>query len=130
MDSLLYRLFGFFQLGELLPASPASLNTTTDLSWGDVAVNDRSNPQMIQIYLKRSKCNQFGQGADVVVGVTGTEICPVTALTQFMVGRGSAQGPFFHDADGGTLTKPVFIRRLRDVLQSLGIPACQYAGHT
>ena len=95
-----------------------------------MAVDDRSNPQMIQIHLKRSKCDQFGQGADVVVGMTGTEICPVTALIQFIAGRGSTQGPFFHDPDGGTLTKPVFICHLRDVLQSLGIPACQHAGHS
>ena len=64
---------------------------------------------MAQIHLKTSKCDQFGQGADVVVGVTGTDICPVSALSQYLVGR---QGPFFLDEDGKPLTKPDFVRRL------------------
>ena len=66
----------------------------------------------------------------MVVGVTGTDICPVSALSQYLVGRGSLQGPFFLDEDGKPLTKPDFVRRLRDILQSLGIPANQYAGHS
>jgi len=73
-----------------------------DLAWGDVAVDSRSNPQMVQIHLKMLKCDQFGQGADVVI--TGAEICPVSALAKFMVGRGMSQGYFFRDVDGRTLT--------------------------
>ena len=122
--------FGFFRLGELLPVSRSAFNAATDLSWGDVAVDDRSAPRMAQIHLKTSKCDKFGQGADVVVGVTRTDICPVSALSQYLVGRGSLQGPFFLDEDGKPLTKPDFVRQLRDILQSLGIPANQYAGHS
>ena len=85
---------------------------------------------MAQIHLKTSKCDQFGQGADVVVSVTGTDICPVSARSQYLVSRGSLQGPFFLDEDGKPLTKPDFVRRLRDILQSLGIPTNQYAGHS
>ena len=36
--------FGFFRLGELLPISRSTSNAATDLSWGDVAVDDRSAP--------------------------------------------------------------------------------------
>jgi len=28
--------------------------------------------------LAKSKCDQAGLGADIVIGVTGTELCPVT----------------------------------------------------
>ena len=41
--------FGFFRLGELLPTSTAAFNLTTDLAWGDVAVDNRQNPRMLQI---------------------------------------------------------------------------------
>ncbi len=35
---------------------------------------------MIQIHLKKSKCDQFGMGADVIVGKTGNALCPVAAI--------------------------------------------------
>lgn len=47
--------FGFFRLGELLPVSAKSFNGHTDLSWGDVAVNNHTNPSMVQVHLKKSK---------------------------------------------------------------------------
>ena len=71
--------FGFFRLGELLPDSAKSFSPTTHLAWGDVAVNSRTNPRMVQIHLKRSKCDQFGSGADIILGRTGVNLCPVTS---------------------------------------------------
>jgi len=122
--------FGFFRLGELLPPSSTSFDAATDLAWGDVAVDDRVNPRMAQIHLKTSKCDQFGQGADIVVGVTGSDICPVAALAQYLAGRGPQPGPFFLDSKGLTLTKPDFVRQFREILQTLGMPAHEYAGHS
>ena len=49
--------FGFFRLGELLLDSAQVFNESTCLSWGDVAVDNRSAPSMIQIHLKKSKCD-------------------------------------------------------------------------
>ena len=42
--------FGFFWLGELLPESRRTFVPATDLSWGDVAVDNHSSPHMIQIH--------------------------------------------------------------------------------
>ena len=46
--------FGFFRLGELLPAARASFHEETDLSWGDVAVDGHATPQMVKVHLKQS----------------------------------------------------------------------------
>ncbi len=54
--------FGFFRLGELLPVTAGAFNPATSLAWGDVAVDDHTAPRMVQIHLKKSKCNQFGTG--------------------------------------------------------------------
>ena len=70
----------FFRLGELLLESATGFNTATDLTWGDVAVDNRQAPKMLQIHLKKSKTHQFGPGVDVVVGSTGSPLCPVTAF--------------------------------------------------
>ena len=95
-----------------------------------MAVDNHASPRMVQIHLRTSKCDQYGQGADVIVGLTGVDICPVSAMSQYLGIQGSAQGPFFLDAAGRVITKQVFVRQIRDLLQSLGIPAHQYAGHS
>ncbi len=59
--------FGFFRLGELLPSSAASWKVTTDLAWGDVVVNNLTEPRMVQVHLKKTKTDQSGEGADVVM---------------------------------------------------------------
>lgn len=122
--------FGFFRLGELLPESAATFNSATHLAWGDVAVDDRTAPRMVQIHLKRSKCDQFGAGSDIVVGVTGKTLCPVTAIVSYIEARGTNPGPFFLDSSGQMVLKPWFISRIRDVLTTIGIPSHQYAGHS
>ena len=73
--------FGFFRLGELLLETTTS---TTGITWGDVAVDSHSAPRMIQIHLKTSKCDQFGAGSDVVMGATGSNICPVNAILTYI----------------------------------------------
>ena len=65
----------------------------------------------------------------MIVGATRTDICPVSALCQYLKMRGSSQGPFFLDTGGKAITKSFFVHRIRDLLQSLGFPAHHYAGH-
>ena len=67
----------FFVFFRLVPDSAKSFDEKMCLSWGDVAVDDQVAPKMIQVHFKRSRCDQFGSGADVVVGITGDELCPV-----------------------------------------------------
>ncbi len=76
--------FGFFRLGELLPVSQASISLSTSLMWGDIAVDSLENPTMVRVHLKRSKCDQFGKGADIILGKTGLSLCPVTAILKYV----------------------------------------------
>ena len=122
--------FGFFRLGELLLDSAKSFDEKMCLSWGDVAVDDRVAPKMIQVHLKRSKCDQFGSGADVVVGVTGDELCPVAAILDFIELREDKKGPFFLTSSGEVITKTWFIEQIRSILSTIGVPPLQYAGHS
>ena len=122
--------FGFFRLGELLPASPSDYNPASSLSWGDVAVDSRAAPSMVKFHLRRSKCDQVGKGVDVVVGRTGTEVCPVHAIVAYIHLRGDADGAFFRRPDGTPVSKQWFIERMRDILTALGLPPDHYAGHS
>ena len=100
------------------------------LSWGDVAVDSRSSPTMVKVHLKRSKCDQFGKGVDVIVGRTDSPVCPVAAVVAFIASREDRPGPFFLDGKHAPVTKVWFVKQVRDVLSSLGLPQSDYAGHS
>ena len=87
--------FSFFRLGELLPESQTAFDSGTHLAWGDMAMDSRENPVVLKIHLKRSKTDQFGTGANIVLGRTGCELCPVAALLGYVVQRGTTPGPLF-----------------------------------
>ena len=82
---------------------------------------------MVQIHLKRSKCDQEGAGSDIVLGVTGLHLCPIRALLQFIETWGSQPGAFFLDAP---VTKPWFITQIRELLAAIGLQQKDYAGHS
>lgn len=116
--------FGFFRLGELLP-DRATFDLAINLAWGDVA---HLAPRMVQVHLRRSKSDQFGAGADVVVGQTDSELCPVQAVLDYVHKRGSSMGPFFIIGNGGVVTKSWFISQL--CRWAVGLPQDQFAGHS
>ena len=121
--------FGFFRLGELLLTKQSDYNPRLHLSWGDMAVDDRQAPKMLKVHLKQSKTDPVGRGADIVLGRTGCDLCPVAAVLTYIAARGSQQGPFFVTSAARPLTKPEFVSEIRRVFGRLGLPDHEYAGH-
>lgn len=121
--------FGFFRLGELLPES-AVFNPAASVMWRDVAVDSRDRPTMVRVHLKRSKCDQFGKGADIILGRTALPLCPVSAMLDYIAVRGPTPGPFFQRQQGRPVTKSWFVEQLRGLLSAAGLPQDQYAGHS
>eukprot|EP00731_Ephydatia_muelleri_P001141 Em0001g1141a len=95
-----------------------------------VAVDCNSAASLVKIHLRKSKCNQFGAGADILLGRTGCVLCPVAAILAYISQRGRSPGHFFLDGEGKTITKPRFITQLRGYLKSAGLPSDQFAGHS
>lgn len=122
--------YGFFRLGELLLTSPSSFHQQRSLAWGDVAVDDTADPTVIRIHLKHSKCDQFGAGANVVLGKSGTDICPVAALVEYISARGDSPGPFFLSYTRKPLLKADFVTETRRALARAGFHPHNYAGHS
>ena len=122
--------FGFFRSGEITTPSNTGFDRTVHLGWGDVAVDNPLSPAAIRVKLKRSKCDQFGQGVEVFVGRMQTPLCPVAAVLAYIASRGSAEGPFFRFASGLPLTKQKFVLCIRRALQEIGLPYRDFAGHS
>ena len=122
--------FGFFRLGELLPESASQVSPAASIMWGEVAVDSRENPAMVRIHLKRSKCDQVGAGADIILGRTGQSLCPVTAIINYITIRGSEPGLFFQLPQARVVTKSWFVDQIRSILSAIGLPQHLYAGHS
>ena len=122
--------FGFLRAGEIVVQSVAEYDESSHLSYGDVRVNDTSNPQYLVIHLKASKTDPFRQGVSVVVGKTDNDLCPLAAGLAYMVTRRSAPGLFFRFSDGKGLTRDRFVKAVRLALSSAGVDASHYSGHS
>lgn len=122
--------FGFFRSGEITVPSINSFDQAKHLSWGDVAVDSVEAPTLLRVKLNKSKTDQLRQGVEVYVGRTGCQLCPVAAVLAYMAIRGDQAGPFFKASDGRPLTKASFTKEVREVLQAIGLPYQNFAGHS
>eukprot|EP00731_Ephydatia_muelleri_P032930 Em0024g474a len=73
---------------------------------------------------------EFGAGADVLLGRSGGQLCPVTAILDYINVRRDTPGYFFVDSQEKPISKARFIAGLREALKESGYPDDQYAGHS
>ena len=81
---------------------------------------------MVKFHLRKSKCDQFSTGADVLVGHSGCQHCPVAAILAYIKARSDHPGAFYVDNSRAPITKSKFIAKVRDVLRSAGFPEEQF----
>ena len=96
--------FAFLRSGEFTVPSLTSFDPAVHMSAEDIAIDDRSNPTMLFVRLKASKCDQTRQGVTLSVCRTTTQLCPVAAVLAYLVVRRSSPGPLFMFQDGSPLT--------------------------
>ena len=120
--------FGFLLAGEFT-SSPQSPNECA-LSADDVTIDWRCEPQILTVFLRRSKTDQFGAGSHIYLGRTGTSVCPVTAVLEYLSIRQSTPGPHFIFHDDTPLSRPQLISHLRHALSLLGMNVSNYSGHS
>ena len=97
----------------------------------DIAVDDARHPSIMQIRIKQSKMDPFRQGISLYVGKTGSHICPVASMMNYLQVRGmSHTGPLFQFSDGRVLTQKRFVNFVHDSLKKAGINDRSYSGHS
>ena len=126
--------FGFLRSGEVVVPDVSSFDPSVHLSEGDVSVDSRDRPSVLEVRIKASKTDVFRKGVTVVLGATRDELCPVAAVLGYMAeprpAQGSYPGPFFVFSNGSPLTREKFVKELRSGLRLAGIQAENYAGHS
>lgn len=121
---------GFLRSGEITVPSDRAFDEAQHLTVQDVAVDSLASPSMLRVKIKASKTDPFRLGVDVFVGHTGCPLCPVTAMLNYLIARGSEPGPLFMFADKKPLTRPRFVERTREALRKAGVDSSHYSGHS
>ena len=120
--------FGFLRAGEF--TCPVVDISEPPLTVHDIAVDSRSNPQVITVHLRQSKTDPFGAGCHVYLGRTNTTPCPVAAVLNYLAIRSSSPGPLFVFQNGKPLTRAALVSQLRLALAQAGIDSSHYSGHS
>ena len=87
--------FPFCRSGEITIPHDGAYDPNTHLSFSDVAVNNSKRPSIISLLIKQSKTDQGREGTRVVIGKTGDDLCPVSALLAYLSQWGNNPGPLF-----------------------------------
>ena len=122
--------FAFLRVGEMTVPSEAGYDPGVHLHVSDMAVDSTSNPTFVQLRIKQSKTDPFRLEAKLVVGRTGTSLCPVAALLDYLRVRGVSEGPLFRYQDGRYLTRQRLVESLREGLSRAGIDQSKYCSHS
>ena len=95
----------------------------THLSISDLATNNAHNPSVISLKIKCSKTDQGRRGVTVVIGETGDDIYPVSALLSYLVSRGTKPGALFLWTDRSLCQNQKFVEEVRSALIKAGLSA-------
>ena len=122
--------FAFLRCSEFTTPSQKAFDPNCHLTLKDVAVDCRASPKIVSITIKASKTDQLRQGHTIYLGRTGHSVCPVQAMTAYLVVRGGQPGALFMEKDGTALTRQLFSRALKDIFDKLKLNYGDFNTHS
>ena len=122
--------FGFLRVGEFTIPTEGSYNPSCHLSLSDIAVDNRKNSRLLQLFLKQSNTDPFKQGIIVYMVITDSPVCPIKVILSYLDKRSRQPGPFFITKDGKGWTTAMFRAGLRSLLDNLKLDKCHYNTHS
>ena len=82
------------------------------------------------MFILASKRDQFRQGSQVVLGATGSDLCPVAALLDYLSLRGDVAGPLFIQQNGLPLHWSLFVQKVQVALTATGLTGTNFNSHS
>ena len=122
--------FGFLRCSEFLVPDSTPFDPETHLTFEDIFL-DRSTPEWsFYLHIKISKTDQLRQGSTIALGSTGSDLCPVAALLDFLSARGQTSGPLFCLEDGQPLRRKLFSSQVQQALSAAGLDGTLFNSHS
>ena len=120
--------FGFLRVSELTCGK--IYNPAIHLSRSDISFSPSIDaPVAIFVKIKASKTDPFKKGVLLTIGSSGTTICAVSALKNYLLSTNYNGGPLFQYSDGRYLSRDLFTEEIRQLLGTGVYNANHYAGH-
>ena len=122
-DRLMYRaavllaFFGMLHVSEFTAPSRTAFDPQIHLLNSDISFTDAFH--IVCIRIKSSKTDPFRVGTTVRMATTDDCLCPVTAMSQFLMQRPPARGPLFIFRDVTYLTRNNIRNLLRNSLPDI-----------
>ena len=121
---------GFLRCGEFLVPDSAPFDQDTHLPLDDVSLDTSTSRWFFLLTIKASKTDQFRQWATVALGSTGTDLCPVDALLDYLGRRGNLASPLFCLETGQPLQRRSFTAQVQQALSASGVDGSLFNGHS
>ena len=124
--------FAFLQTGEAVAPSDTNFNPNAHLIklYRCNSIDNTEKPQYITVGIKASNTEPFCKETTVYLGTTGTDLCPVAAMLDYIMQWGNHPGPTFQFQDYHPLTRPRLVTELREALNGAEKDSHKYAGHS
>lgn len=122
--ALLLAFFGMLRISEYTVPASGQFDPFQHLGPNDIRINWFR--QSASIYLRQSKSDPFREGVTVRVAATGNDLCPLRALTIYLLRRRNRPGPLFVFHDN------TFLRRshVAALLQQQMAPCAHFNTHS
>ena len=120
--------FGFLRAGEF--TVEGAFDPTAHLSYQDICIDSHTQPSLVRLLIKKSKTDQFGTGAHIFLAHTNSDLCPVTAILNYLAIRPATQGPMFIFDNRQYLSRQKLVQSLNHTLVAAGIDPEFYKGHS
>ena len=95
-----------------------------------MAIDSHSQPSTIRLHIRRAKADPFRNGFFIFLGKTGGQLCPVSAVVEYMARRPQGEGPLLMCGDRSPLRQDKFVQVVKLVLRVAGIDSTHYSGHS
>ena len=118
--------FVFLRVGEVTVVD----SKNSDRMFTSSHIRLKENKRQIELTIPFSKTDQLGKGETIIISETGSNICPLLHLKNYIKSRPSYKGPFFCHFGGKPLTLYQFTAVLSKVLASLGADTNLYKSHS
>ena len=122
--------FCFMRVAEFTIDRAGQFYARVHLTPYDISLDSQERPTLTQVRIKSSKTDQFHMGTSVFLAATGTGLCPVSAVLCYLAERPRARGPMFLLGSREPLMRVKFVTLFRRVLNTDGIQANAFTGHS
>ena len=125
--------FACMRTAEFVASSSESFDSRSQLRVSDISLLNTDTGKIgMRVFLKCSKTDPTGKGVAIYVGCSGTQICAVCSMHNYLalIRLDDHNSPLFRWENGLYLTRSSFVKRTKELVEMLGLDKNEYSGHS